>query len=57
MHLFEPSMSMDSRGSTANCSLSSKVARTTDLNCYDEGLVSEGELSGPLSFSRSLTDN
>ena len=52
VHLSEPSMSMDSRGSTANCSLSSKMARTTGLNCYDEGRVLEGELSGPLSFSR-----
>ena len=52
MHLSEPSMSMDSRGFTANCSLSSKVAWTAGLNCYDEGCVSEGELSGPLPFSR-----
>ena len=53
MHLSGPSMIMDSRGSTANCSLSIKVARTAGLSCYDEVGVSEGELSGPLSFSRS----
>ena len=29
-------LSMDCRGSTANCSLSSGVARVAGLNCYDE---------------------
>ena len=53
MHLFGPFMSMDSKGSTANCSLSSKVSRTVGLNFYDEGRVSESKLSGPLSFLRS----
>ena len=37
VHMSGSSMSMDSRGSTVNCSLSSKVTRTADLNCYDEG--------------------
>ena len=37
MHLFGPFLSIDSKGSTANYSLSSKVARTADLNFYDEG--------------------
>ena len=65
MHLSGPPMSMDSRGSTSNCSLSSKAARTAGLNCYDEGRVlgggggggGGGELSGPLPFSRSRIDN
>ena len=37
VHLSGPPMTMDCRGSTTNCSLSSEVAWTAGLNFYDEG--------------------
>ena len=55
--LSSPPRSIDSRGSIANCSLSSLSARAANCDCYYGDCDSVVRLLGLETFSRSHTDS
>ena len=52
-----PPMSIDSRGSIANCSLSSLSVRVVNCDCYSGDCDSVVRLLGLATFLRSSTDS